>query len=101
MTRARTGPLYFDATQVTLTSAERDVLYAVAEHQLLASAAAQVAGPIELLEIARRLERIGFIQPSEVAWDDGVLRLRARLTPAGESFLIRTPLGSIPDDTLG
>ena len=98
MMRARTGPLYFDATQVTLTSVERDVLYAVAEHHLLGSAAAEIRGPSDMQEIVVRLERIGFIHVLDLGWEDGVLRLRARLTPAGEGFLVRTPLGSIPDD---
>lgn len=96
--RARTGPLYFDATQVTLTAVERDVLYAVAEHHLLGSSAAELRGPSELREIAGRLERIGFIHVLELDWGDGVLRLQARLTPAGESFLVRTPLTSTPDE---
>jgi hypothetical protein len=100
MSRAhqRTGPLYLDATQVTLTALERDVLYAVAEHQLLASGVATLAGDAAALEAARRLERIGFIVASECSLEGGELRLRATLTPAGEGFLVRRPLGSVPDD---
>lgn len=101
MMRARTGPLYFDATQVTLTTVERDVLYAVAEHQLLGSATAELRGSSDLEDIVVRLERIGFIHVLDRGREDGVLRLRARLTPAGENFLVRTPLASVPDEPTG
>lgn len=87
--------VHFDAASVRLGSHEREVLYAVAENELLRRPTAEVAGGANLEEAARRLVRRGFIVASSVRWSDGVLTVSASLTHEGELHLLGAPLHDV------